>query len=50
MESELLFYQKHRNFQKNVYPVHTPAAVDYIIFNFGDFLSISNFVWRAFTK
>jgi hypothetical protein len=35
-------------YKKNVYPVHTPAAVDYNMFNFGEFLSISNFVWRAF--
>jgi hypothetical protein len=27
-------------------PVHTPAAVDYIMFNFGEFLSISNFVLK----
>jgi hypothetical protein len=27
------------NTKKNVYPVHTPAAVDYIMFNFVDFLS-----------
>jgi hypothetical protein len=38
------------NTKKNVYPVHTPAAVDYNMFNFGEFLSISNFVWRAFIK
>jgi hypothetical protein len=36
--------------KKNVYPVSKPAAVDYIMFNFGEFLSISNFVWRAFIK
>jgi hypothetical protein len=29
---------------------YTPAAVDYIMFNFGEFLSISNIVWRAFIK
>jgi hypothetical protein len=23
--------------KKNVYPVHTPAAVDFIMFNFGEF-------------
>jgi hypothetical protein len=27
------------NTKKNVSPVHTPAAVDYIMFNFVDFLS-----------
>jgi hypothetical protein len=32
------------------YPVHKPAAVDYIMFNFGEFLFISNFVWRTFIK
>jgi hypothetical protein len=37
--------------QKNVYQVHKPAAVNYIImFNYGEFLSMSNFVWRAFIK
>jgi hypothetical protein len=34
----------------NVYPVYKPAAVDYIMFNFCEFLSISNFVLRAFIK
>jgi hypothetical protein len=33
---------------KNVYPVHKPSVDDCIIFNFGAFLCISNFVWRAF--
>jgi hypothetical protein len=33
--------------KKNVYPVHKPAAVDYIMLNLGEFLSSSNFVWRA---
>jgi hypothetical protein len=32
------------------YPIHKPAAVDYIMFKFCEFLSISNFVWRAFIK
>jgi hypothetical protein len=36
--------------KKNVYPVHKPVAVDDIILNFGDFLTINNFVWRAFIK
>jgi hypothetical protein len=38
------------NTKKNVYPVQKPAAVDYILFYFGEFLSISNFVWRAFIE
>jgi hypothetical protein len=38
------------NKKKNVYPVHTPAAVDYIMFNFGEYVSIRIFVWRAFIK
>jgi hypothetical protein len=45
-----VFLKSFFEHKKNVYPVHTPAAVDYILFNFGEFLSISNFVWRAFIK
>jgi hypothetical protein len=30
--------------------LHKPAVVDYIMLNFGEFLFISNFVWRAFIK
>jgi hypothetical protein len=50
-----LFYKSFsKNFlriqKKNVYPVHKPAAVDYIMFNFDEYLSISKFVWRAFIK
>jgi hypothetical protein len=32
------------NTKKKCLPRHKPAAVDYIMFNFGEFLSISNFV------
>jgi hypothetical protein len=35
-------------YKKNVYPIHKPAAVDYVMFNYGEFLSISDFVWRVF--
>jgi hypothetical protein len=38
------FFDKKK---KNVYPAHKPAAVVCIMFNSGEFLSISNFVWRA---
>jgi hypothetical protein len=34
--------------KKIFYPVHTPAAFDYIMYNFGEFLSIRSFIWRAF--
>jgi hypothetical protein len=46
LQNEIYFVE----YKKNSYPVHKPAAVDYIIFNFGEFLCISNFVWRAFIK
>jgi hypothetical protein len=36
--------------KKNVYPVHKPSTVDYIMFNFDEFLFISKFVWRALLK
>jgi hypothetical protein len=36
----IVFSKKNSsNTKKNVYPVHTPAAVDYIVFNFCDFSS-----------
>jgi hypothetical protein len=45
-----VFLKSFFEYHKNVYPEYTPAAVDYIMFNFGEFLSISSFVWRAFIK
>jgi hypothetical protein len=36
--------------KNNVYPVHKPAAVDYFMFNVGEFLFNSNFEWTALIK
>jgi hypothetical protein len=44
------FSKLSSNTKKNVYPVPKLAAANYIIFNFCKFLSINNFVWRAFIK
>jgi hypothetical protein len=46
-----VFLKSFFEFKKKMFiPVHKPDAVDYIIFNFGEFLSISYFVWRTFIK
>jgi hypothetical protein len=34
-----VFLKSFFKYKKKNYPVHTPAAADYIMFNFGDFLS-----------
>jgi hypothetical protein len=43
----VIILPEYKKKKKNVHPVHTPAAVDYGTFNFGDFSS-SSFVWRVF--
>jgi hypothetical protein len=45
-----IFLKSFFEYKKNVYPIYKPAAVDYNVFNLGEFLSITNFVWRAFIK
>jgi hypothetical protein len=45
-----VFLKSFFGYKKNVYPIPKPAAVYFIMFNFSEFLSISNFVWRASTK
>jgi hypothetical protein len=43
----IVFLKSSFEYKKKNYPVHKPDAVDFILFNFGELLTISNFVWRA---